>query len=98
MFDKMKMLLDAQKKMKEMKRQLEATSFTVSSADGLITITMSGTQEVKEVRVKDEVTTLGKADLEKAMADVYNRALKRSQEIAAEKMKDITGFQLPGLS
>ena len=34
---------------------------------------------------------------EKAIKDAYNRAIKRSQMIAAEKMKSITGLNLPGM-
>lgn len=97
MFDKMKALMDMQKKMQEMKRELDNTVFDVSSSDGLVKITMSGSQEVKELNIQGNLMDIEKANLEKAMKDAYNRAIKRSQEIAAGKMKDITGFNLPGL-
>jgi DNA-binding YbaB/EbfC family protein len=93
MFDKMKQLMEMQKKMQEMKRVLENTNFEIASSDGLIKITMNGAQEVKTVSIQGE--QLEKAALERAMKDAYNRAIKRSQDLAAEKMKDITGFNLP---
>lgn len=98
MFDKMKALLDAQKNMREIKRQLEAATFEVASSDGLLKITMSGAQEVKAVSISGDLKEVDKNKLEKSMQDVYNRSLKRAQEIAAQKMKEIVGFDLPGLT
>lgn len=98
MFDKMKQLLDMQKKMQEMKRELEATYFESSSPDGLLKITMSGAQQVQAVVIQTDIRELEKGVLEKAIKDAYNSALKASHELAAKKMKDITGFTIPGLS
>ena len=97
MFDKMKQMMEMQKKMQEMKRELDNTNFEITSSDGLIKITMNGSQEVKEVALMKESQGLEKTQLEKAIKDAYNRAIKRSHEIAADKMKQITGFNLPGL-
>lgn len=97
MFDKMKTLMDMQKKMQEMKRELDNTNFDVQSHDGLVKITMNGSQEVKEVSLKTEFKEAEKSILEKTIKDAYNMAIKRSHDIAASKMKDITGFNLPGL-
>jgi len=97
MLDKMKQLMDMQRKMQEMKKELENTDFDVESSDGSIKITMNGSQEVKNVTVNSEAQNLNKINLEKAIKDVYNKAIKRSQIIAAEKMKKITGMNIPGL-
>ena len=97
MLDKMKQLMEMQKKMQEMKRALEATVFDVESADRLVKLTMNGAQEVKGVSIQKEPSQLDKALLERAIQDAYNRGLKRSQQIAADKMKEITGFNIPGL-
>ena len=96
MFDKMKQLMDMQKKMQEIKRELDNTNFEVSSSDGLIKITMNGSQEVREVKLSD-ISGVDRLKLEKSIQDAYNRAIKRSQEVAAAKMKSITGLNLPGL-
>jgi len=95
MFDKMKALMDMQKKMQEMKRELDNTSFEISSADGLVKIAMTGSQEVTQINIQGELREVEKVNLQKAIKDAYNRAIKRSQDIAAEKMKNITGFNLP---
>ena len=98
MFDKMKNLLEMQKKMQEVKRALEETDFDIQSSDGLVKITMNGAQEVKAITVKDNLTEQERARLANALKDTFNRSIKRSQEIAAQKMKEVTGFNIPGLT
>lgn len=95
MFDKMKALMDMKNKMDEVKRELENTVFEIASSDGLVKITMNGSQEVKEVYIQKDLQGIEKNSLEKAIKDIYNRAIKRSHDVAAQKMKDITGFNLP---
>jgi nucleoid-associated protein EbfC len=97
MFDKMKALMDMQKKMGEIKRELENTNFDIASSDGLVKITMNGTQEIKNVVLEADLKEVDKTSLERAIKDAYNKGLKRSQVIAAEKMKSITGLNLPGM-
>jgi len=97
MFDKMKQLMEMQKKMQEIKRELDNSTFEISSSDGLVKITMNGSQEVKEISIRGNIQETEKTNLEKVIKDTYNRAIKRSHDIAAEKMKDMTGLNLPGL-
>lgn len=98
MFDKMKGLFEMQKKMQEVKRELDNTSFDIQSPDGLVKITMNGAQEVKEITIKDNLGESERSRLESSLKDAFNRAIKRSQETAARKMKDVTGFNIPGLT
>ncbi len=98
MFDKMKDLLEMQRKMQEIKRELDNANFDITSPDGLVRITMNGSQEVKEVVIRDNFQESEKVNLERSLKDTFNRSIKRSQELAAQKMKDITGFNLPGLT
>ena len=98
MFDKMKEMWELQKKMQELKRELENTTFEVSSNDGSVKIAMNGAQEVKGVSLKDDFKDQDKTNLERAIKDTYNRAVKRAQEVAAEKMKNIPGLNIPGLT
>jgi DNA-binding YbaB/EbfC family protein len=97
MFDQMKALIEMQKKAREMKRELEATTFEVQSSDGLVKLTMNGSQELKAVKIQSDSSLNDHSLLERAIQDAFNRAIKRSHEIAAEKMKEITGVNLPGL-
>lgn len=92
MFDKLKGLMELQKKMQQIKKELEQTTFDVASSDGSLTITMNGSQEVRDVRM-----AAGQEKLAGQIRDTVNRAIKRSQEIAAQKMKDASGLNLPGM-
>jgi nucleoid-associated protein EbfC len=98
MFDKMKGLFEMQKKMQEVKRVLENTNFDIQSSDGLVKITMNGAQEVQAIKVKDSLSEQEKARLDASLKDTFNRAIKRSQEIAAQKMREVTGINIPGLT
>ncbi|MDD5669636.1 MAG: YbaB/EbfC family nucleoid-associated protein [Candidatus Omnitrophica bacterium] len=97
MFDKLKALMDMQKKMQEIKRELDNSSFEISSADGFIRISMNGSQEVRNVEITGNLEALDKKKFEQTLKDTYNKAIKRSHEIAAEKMKNVTGLNLPGM-
>ena len=97
MFDKMKALIEMQKKMQELKRELDNTDFEITSFDNVVKIKMNGSQEVKEVNISGDLNAMEKTNLEKIIKDTYNRAVKRSQSLAAEKMKGATGLNLPGL-
>ena len=96
MFDKMKALMDMQNKIRQMKRELENTNFEIQSPDGLVKIAMNGSQEAKGVTITRGLGEIDKQELEKAIKDAYNMAIKRAQDIAAAKMKDMTGLNLPG--
>ncbi len=97
MFDKMKDLWQMQKKMQEVKRQLDEAVFEISSSDGVVKVSMNGTQEVRQISIQGDIKAMDKNKLETALKDAYNRAIKRSHDIAAEKMKGVTGLNLPGL-
>jgi DNA-binding YbaB/EbfC family protein len=94
MLDKMKQLWEMQKKVQELKRELDRTSFEVKSPDGLVTIVMNGSQQAQEATVADGADP---QKLGRAVKDAVNLAVKRSQEIAAQKMKEIGGLNLPGM-
>lgn len=98
MLDKMKALFEMQKKMQEVKKELENTNFDIQSSDGLVKITMNGAQEVKEITIKDSLGESEKVILAGSLKDAFNRAIKRSQEIAAQKTKDVIGLNIPGLT
>lgn len=98
MFNKLKSIMDMQKKAKEIKDSLDKTLFDTESQDGIARVSMNGSQQVEAVVIKCEgLSADAKIRLEKALKDVYNRAIKHSHELAAQKMKEITGLNIPGL-
>lgn len=91
----MKALLDMQKNIQKLREELDSTIFETSSSDGLVKITMNGSLVVKDVKIQG--TPKDNRALEEAIKDALNRAIKHSHEIAADKAKDITGLDIPGL-
>ena len=53
-----------------------------------------------EVRISEEMMKPeNKMKLEKALLTAFNKAVKKSQEIAAERMRDVMGdLGLPGMA
>jgi DNA-binding YbaB/EbfC family protein len=97
MLDKMKQLMEMQKKIQEMKRQLEAAVFDAQSADGKVKITMNGSQEIQDIRIECALPEKEAQQLQGSVKDALKRAIKRSHDVAAEKMKSVTGLNLPGM-
>lgn len=97
MLDKIKALMDMQKKIQAVKAELDRTDFQVRSSDGLVAVTMNGSQNVRRIELADGFRDAAPQRLQEALADAVNRAIKRSQELAAQKMKETTGLNLPGL-
>lgn len=89
MMDQMKELMALQKKAKAVQEQLGNTH--IEAEEGEYAITVDGKQECVAA-TKDGVP---QPNLVKA----FNKALKKSQEIAAHEMKDVMGdMGIPGLN
>jgi len=79
MFDKAKMLAQAFK----LKKAVEAEVVEMEEAG--IKISVSGDQKVKYLSINGMENKL--------LVDTINKALKKSQEVAARKMKDMGGLE-----
>ena len=94
MFDQAKELYKLQREAKRIKKELSNIHIEASQ-DG-VTVTINGEQRVVKVEISEEARANSK--LESILTEVFNKALKRSQEVAAEKMKAIMGnLGLPGM-
>jgi len=94
MFDQAKDLYKLQKEAKKIKKELSKMHIE-AELDG-VTVIINGEQEVISVTVSDEAKNSG--DMENKLKEAFNKALKKSQEVAAEKMKAIMGnLGLPGM-
>lgn len=95
MFDKLGQLKDLWKlksQMEEIKKRLDNMVIKVDSPRHLVEITISGSQEIKEVRVDPLSKNYSEADLAQDIKDVFNKAVKDSQTMAAQAMGN---FGLP---
>lgn len=96
MFDKAKNLYKLQKQAREIKEKLKNTHIEAENEG--VSVIINGEQEVIEVRLTDE-TLQDKKKLETNLVNCMNKAVKKSQQIGAELMKDIMGdMNMPGLT
>jgi len=95
MFDKLGQLKDLWKlksQMEEIKKRLDNMVIKVDSPRHLVEVTISGSQEVKEVRVDPLAKNFSEADLAQDIKEVFNKAVRDSQAMAAQAMGN---FGLP---
>ena len=70
-----------------------------AESDGFV-VTIDGQMKCIKVEIEDETLLKDKARLEKASMEAINKGLKKSQEIAADKMKGVMGnmgLNFPGM-
>jgi len=97
MFGKAKEQLDFIKKAREIQKKLKQENFT--SESGAITIVINGEQKLQKVTLNKEEINMDKLDvLEKDIKSAFENGIKKSQEYAANVMKDIGGLDgFPGM-
>lgn len=95
MFDQAKNLYQLQKQAKEIKKELRNIHIE-AEVEGVVVI-IDGEQEVVSVTVP-EGAEQNPRKLEENLVKAFNKAIKKSQQIAAEKMKGVMGgLGLPGM-
>jgi len=93
MFSKLKQFKDLRDQAKQMKDSLSQESATGTAEWDKIKITMNGNQEVINVEIDPELLN-NKEKLESGIKEACNNAVKKVQQIMADKMKE-SGFSLP---
>lgn len=94
MFDKMKQLMEMKKQADRIKRELDAVEVEVEEVKG-IRITVNGSQNFKSVEIEENLlSAANKGRLQADLVRGLNAAIRKSQGVAAEKMKSV----LPGLN
>jgi len=88
LFGQMGNMYKLQKEAKKIKDELEKTHITAE--ENGIKIIVNGEQKLLAIEISDDAMT-EKKKLEKTMVEVLNRAIKKAQLHAAEKMKPILG-------
>jgi nucleoid-associated protein EbfC len=95
-------ILDQAKMLKEARRiqkELRNTKIEVEKCDGKIKVVLNGEQKVEDVMINPEILSPDNELLIKnSLQEAFSEAIKRSQQVAAEKMKNIAGgLNLPGM-
>lgn len=94
--DQMKLLNQARKLEKELKKQI----VEVEAGDGAVVVQINGEMKVKSVKIDPEKVDLDNIhELEKWLEDALRDGMSKVQEISSEKMKPLIGSlgNIPGL-
>jgi hypothetical protein len=88
-----------QRKMTEAQDALKTKEVEASSGGGMVTVKVTGAQEVTEVRIEPSVMEVGDVEmLQDLVMTAANEALKKSKEMMEEAMKGVTGgLSIPGM-
>lgn len=97
MFDKVKELMELKKKADQLKKELEATVIEVNEARG-IKLVINGAQIVQSIDIDESLLAPGtKNRIQMDLLKSFNNGVKKSQQAAANKMRNIPGLNLPGM-
>lgn len=88
-----------QKKMKKMQDELKGKIVEATSGGGMVTVTANGRQEILSIKIEPEVVNPEDVEmLEDLILAAVNEVKRKSEELAQEEMKKITGgLNIPGL-
>jgi len=99
MFDKAKKMWELQSKAKQLQRELREMQFTGEELGGKVKVTLNGEQKVLSIEIDDSLVNLAEKDsLIKFLGQAFGSAVKRSQQAAANRTKELVGgLGIPGL-
>lgn len=90
--DLMRQVEQMQNRMAKAQKEIAATTVEGSAGGGVVTVAMSGDQEIRLVRIKPEVVDPDDVEtLEDLVLAAVSDALQRSKELQAQQLGDITG-------
>jgi len=94
MFDQMKKLMEMRQQAEKIKRQLEASLIEVNDVEG-IKIVVDGAQRFHSLDIDEKLlVSEKKQQIQKDLVKSLNKAISKSQSLAADQMKQVMG--LPG--
>ena len=97
MFNKVKEMMELRKKADQLKKELEATKIEVNEARG-IKLVINGAQIIQSIEIDEGLLAPGnKNRIQMYLLKSFNNGVKKSQQAAANKMRNIPGLNLPGM-
>lgn len=99
MFDKAKKLWDLQAKARKLQAELREMEFIGEELGGKVKVILSGEQKVIAISIDDSFMNVQeKESLIKFLGQAFSSAVKKSQQAAANKTKEVMGgLGIPGL-
>lgn len=94
-----KKLYQLQKQAKKIQRELQDLLIEATALDGKVKVVFTGEQKLEEVILDDSLMIIDKKkELEKGLKDAITQALKKAQQVATDRMKEVAGdLGLPGI-
>ena len=88
-----------QERMEAVQSEIEQKSVEATAGGGVVTVVMSGKQEITSVKIKPEAVDPEDVEtLEDLIMVAVNDAVKKADDMMAEGMSEITGgINIPGL-
>ncbi len=88
-----------QRKMTEAQDALKTKEVEASSGGGMVTVKVTGAQEVTAVVIEESVLEAGDVEmLQDLVMTATNEAIKKSKDMMEEAMKGVTGgMSIPGM-
>ena len=96
----MKQAQKIQSQIAKVQEELAQKTIEASAGGGMITVVVSGKQEVVSIKIEPEVVDAKDMEmLQDLVVAAVNEALRKSQEMVSEEMRKITGgLNIPGLT
>jgi DNA-binding YbaB/EbfC family protein len=99
MGDLQKMAREMQANMAKAQEDLAAATVEGTAGGGAVVVVLTGTQDIKSVKIqKDAVDPNDVETLQDLVLAAFSDALKKSRELAAERLGGVTGgLKIPGM-
>ncbi len=91
---------ELQARLAKAQEKLAEATVEATAGGGAVTVTVTGQQQVKSIKIAPEAINPDDAEmLEDLVLAAVNEAMAKSQELAAESMRQATGgLNIPGLT
>jgi len=98
-FGQMKDMYQLQKKAKQMQKELKSLEIEARSADGLVSVVVSGEMKIVSISIDDALLNPEKKrQLEQSLRDVTGQAMAKAQSESAARMQPmLKDLNFPGL-
>ena len=99
MGDLQKMAREMQANMAKAQEELAAATVEGSAGGGAVVVVLTGTQDVRSIKIqKDAVDPEDIETLQDLVLAAFTDALKKSRELAAQRLGGVTGgLKIPGM-
>jgi DNA-binding YbaB/EbfC family protein len=91
---------ELQAKLAKVQKELAEATVEATAGGGAVTVTITGQQQIKSIKIAPEAINPDEAELlEDMITAAVSEAIAKSQEMASERMRQLTGgLNIPGLT